>query len=69
MLYELREADFHEIRRSNDVKKSVLEADHDHDSNATIDGGHDQLLKNGYTYDQDPNTGDDQDSEGRNRWE
>ncbi|CAI5718043.1 unnamed protein product [Peronospora effusa] len=73
VLYELREADFHEISRAGDVQMVTTGAGPNCDRQSLDKYKIDQDLKSGsrdgYIIDPESNTGDDHGFEGRNRWE
>ena len=69
VLYELREADFHEINRVSEAPKptSAVRPDSIHEGSA--EGDRDLYPKPEIDVDRYPIAGDDRDPEGRNQWE
>lgn len=73
VLYELREADFHEISRAGDVQMVPNGAgpncDRQSHDKYKIDQDFKSGSRDGYIIDPESNTGDDYGCEGRHRWE
>ena len=69
VLYELREDDFHEIRRTYDDPRTVEVAGRNRLCHIAHKGDRDRYPISGSDRDRFPISGGDQDPEGRSRWE
>ena len=69
VLYELRESDFHEIRRGGEVQASTLNVKIERDLDPKVTSDRDRTSEIGNMADHDLVTGDDHDPDERNRWE